>query len=405
MPAAQIRPPRSAASGAVEAGVIEEARSRQRRRRGALSALALIAAAGALVAVAADGGGGPSAQPPHAGARAHGPAALAGAPLPATTPLRLVASENGGTVYVVDVARGSARRVRGLSPGTVSLSADGSSVLAEVTRWSCPACRGVATDLPVGQSDYLIAADGAARLIAKFPLGRHDYTAPAYGSTGTWVERWPRRGRCTLRLEPGGRGAVRAPCGNPGPATAQGLWLGDGALSMLVDPATGRVLRRRRRTDAAITVLPGGRALESPVGPTGLALVDLATGARRPLRWPGSPGFSGYRAIPSPDGRHVAVEFLDPFYPPAGAPIADQAADVWLLDTRTAAFSEIPGLPIREAIKFSGVAWTPRGQLVIVAAGDRGSATLGLWQPGWPTARVRTIPALHGYSQIVALRG
>jgi hypothetical protein len=76
---------------------------------------------------------------------------------------------------------------------------------------------------------------------------------------------------------------------------------------------------------------------------------------------------------------------------------------VWLLDTRTARLEHVPGFPILEHLKFSGLAWTADGRLVVVAQGG-GRTALGLWRPGERTLRVRPLPALEGFSTFVPLR-
>lgn len=392
-------------SGAIDAGVIEEARGRQRRRRSALAALALVGLAGTLIALQA-GGGGTNARPARATPRPPGPrATLAGTPLAATTPLRLVVAENGAAVSIVDVGHGTVLAVRGLAHGDVTLSAYRGGVLADVTHWTCPACRGGAADFPNRQTDYLIEPDGSARPIASFALGRHDSTTAAFRSDATWVLYWPHRGPCTLRLEPGVLRTVRVPCGDLGPATAQGLWLWNGNVGMLVDPVSGRV-RERLSTPNALTVLPGGLALESPYEPTTprLVLLDIATGARRPLGWPSIFNF-GFEAFPEPHGPLVAIEFGEPYLAAPNPETINQGTDVWVLNTRTGAFTHVPGFPIRESIKISGLAWTAGDQLVAVALGESGPGAIGLWRPGQRTIRVGAVPRLIGYSQTVPLRG
>ena len=96
--------------------------------------------------------------------------------------------------------------------------------------------------------------------------------------------------------------------------------------------------------------LPGGVALESSSGfpiTTQLALVNLATGARTPLRWPSLIPRYGYIATAEPRGPLVAVTFIDPYYQPSGAPLID----TWVLDTRTARFAHVPGFPAAEDFK------------------------------------------------------
>src|SRR5665213_1535101 len=330
----------------VQDGVIEEARRRRRHRRTAIFAAALTALLAGLLA----------------------PLFYAG----------------GGTVHPP--------------------SPHGSGVLATVTHWNCQmwvSCLKNQAAFPDRESQFLIATGGSARQIASFALARHQYTTPVFGSTATWVMTWPHSGPCSLRLVPGSRPAVRVPCGSAGPDTASGLWIFNGGVAMRVDPLTGR-LRQRIKTQNELTPLPGDLALESAdtaTGPSGLALVNLATGARRPLRWPSSFRF-GYQAFPAPHGPLVAIDFGEPWYPQAHESV-NQAADLWVLNTSTGALTHVPGFPALELLKQSSVGWTADGRLVIAARGGR--TVVGLWKPGQQTLPVRSVPSLDGYSQFVAL--
>lgn len=380
-------------------GVIEEARDRQRRRQARVT-LALLAVAAVGFAVLWSPGGGsraPSAPPLR-------PASsltwLTGPPLGASSNLRLIASGQGAA-YLVDVDRASASRLPGIPAErgeTLWLLPYRGGALAIAQRVLCSSCNGRTNEL---QTTFAISAGGSVRRLATVALARHQEATPAYDSTASWVQTWPHRGPCTLRLVPSTRPAVRAPCGGIGAAGASGIWFGNGDVEMLVDPFTGRVLRRLTTT-SALRPLPGGLALESTPQPyaTGLALVNLATGVRTPLRWPSSLHF-GYEVYPAPRGPLVAIEFADPAYPPSGQTVG-QAADVWILDTATGRFTHVPGFPVMELIKLSGLTWTPDGRLVVVARGG-GRTVLGLWRPGQGAPRLRDVPALQGYSEMVAL--
>lgn len=393
-------------------GVIEEARRRQRRRRRtAILVVALTALAAALLAPLFYGGSGalrPSAplQP------ASSLTPLTGPPLSTATQLELAVSENGSSVFLVDIDHHSARAVPGLGSSprrqpqfTLQIAPNGSGALATSTHWNCEmwvnCARGQVSFLD-RQSQFLIAPSGSVKRLATFPLTRHQYTTPAFASTSTWVQTWPHTGPCTLRLVPGSNPAVRVPCGAAGPDTATGLWIWNGGVAMRVDPVSGRVLQRLEHR-GRLTPLAGGMALESSDNgsPSGLALVNLATGARRPLRWPSSLHF-GYQVFPAPNGPLVALEFGDPWYPQAHESV-NQAADVWVLDTASGAFTHVPGFPALELIKQSSIGWSPDGRLVVAARGG-GRTVVGVWSPGQATLPIRTVPALYGYSQFVALR-
>ena len=386
-----------------ELGVIADARRRQWRRR--------VVVAAAIAAVAAWLG------------LAHGPSAPHGAPPrlssslrylsgPALghTGLRLIASENAGRPYLVDLTgsptphgggrageRASAQPVTGLAlPASVGapertsvqpLIPFGAGALAFVTTQRCTRCGST-------QVEYLIDRAGRARRLGTLSLGYHQTFTPAIGSTAGWVYTWPHRGPCSLALEPGSQKAVTVPCGGLWGVSSAGVLIGKG---LLVDPSTGQVLLRAKAS-GAIQLIRGTLALESGGQPgdlTSLALVDLRTGARRPLRWPSRLHF-GFQVFPAPHGPLVALRFGQPWYPPS------QAADVWILNTSTGSLTEVPGFPALELLKFSTIAWTADDRLVVASTGPR-RTVVGVWRPGQTTMALRTVPPLHGYTSVVPL--
>jgi hypothetical protein len=394
----------------VEDGVIEEARRRQRRRRRTgIFAAAVIALVAALLApLFYAGRAGVAPRPPLRPASSLTP--LTGPLLRGATHLTLAVSENGGGVFLVNVDANRARPVRGLGVQPrqgpqVALSPHGSGVLATVTHWNCNMwvdCAKGQVSFHDRESQFLIAANGSARPLTTFALARHQSTTPALGSTSTWVLNWPHTGPCSLRLMPGSTAAVRVPCGSPWEDTPGGLWISNGGVAMRIDPFTGRV-RQRLRPQDQLTLLPGDLALESAetaTGPSRLAIVNLANGARRPLRWPSRFRF-GYQAFAAPHGPLVALEFGEPWYPQAHESV-NQAADLWILNTSTGALTHVPGFPALELLKQSGIAWTADGRLVIAARGG-GHTVVGVWKPSERKLAIRSVPSLDGYSQFVAL--
>ncbi len=263
----------------------------------------------------------------------------------------------------------------------------GAGALAFVTTQPCTRCGST-------QVEYLIDREGRARRLGTLSLGYHQTFTPAIGSTAGWVYTWPHRGPCSLALEPGSRRAVTVPCGGLSGVSSAGVLIGKG---LLVDPATGHV-RLRVRAASSINLIRGTLALESggqSGNVTGLALVDLATGARRSLGWPSRLHF-GFEVFPAPRGPLVALLFGQPWYPPS------QAADVWVLDTSTGSLTEVPGFPALELLKFSTIAWTADDRLVVASTGPR-RTVVGVWRPGQPTMALRTVPPLHGYTSAVPL--
>jgi hypothetical protein len=79
----------------------------------------------------------------------------------------------------------------------------------------------------------------------------------------------------------------------------------------------------------------------------------------------------------SPDRRLLAVEFADPAW--EGGPA--QLMDVWLLDLRTYRWRRLPGMPVLAALKFTGMAWTGDGRLLLLGSFDRVGDALVAWRP------------------------
>ncbi|HLW96574.1 MAG TPA: hypothetical protein VKS25_14455 [Solirubrobacteraceae bacterium] len=405
----------SAWSGLVRWGVIDAARTRQRRHRlGGAAAIFACALAVAIVAFDASRG----AHPPAPTLRlSSSPTWLTGPPL-GRTHLRLVASENGGPASIVDVDTGRVRPLPQLDvpryPPALSLTPTRGGALAVVSHQACAHCA-------LTNDDFLIGASGAVRL-----LGVRHFAAFAGtierswlpGTAAEWVLTWPHRGPCTLRLVPSSRSAVKVPCGDLGAEYADGiaLWTDHDQVGIVVDPRTGAVRRHLAATNLRDDPVGHGFAVEGPSTGSGrLTLLNLISGKRRVLRWP-SRLYFGYQLIPDPVGRFVAIEFVDPAYPGYSVPVGvssrtvGQAADLWLLDERAGTLNHVPGFPILELLKQSGVAWTADGRLAVVARGGAfaQSATrtaIGVWRPGQRTLRVRALPPLNGYTQFVPLVG
>jgi hypothetical protein len=248
------------------------------------------------------------------------PTWLRGAPLTGASHLRLVASENGGTVFVVDVDHHSARAVPGLgfppqALPAVDLSAAPGGALADVRTPTCVSCA-----IRETQTDFLIGANGTARRIGQVTLTRHQYTTTqALDSTATWVLTWPTGGRCTLRLEPSLRPAVPVRCGRLGSDTAAGLLVGSGDQVLVLDPLTGRIRERIRvsgplvmlQSDLALTSTDPGFPGDSSF-PANLTLLNLATGSRKRLAWPSMSSTSATASYPSPTDRSSPLSSSTP---------------------------------------------------------------------------------------------
>jgi hypothetical protein len=394
-----------------DAGVISDARRRQRRRRaGVAVALAAIAATAFLR---------------FSTARTTGPlrvasslARLAGPPLSASTRLQLVVSPpSSGPVELVDV---DSRRVRvvpglGLPLSAASapawgpsawLTATAGGARAVVSHQACGRCSAT-------QTAFLIGYGGSVRRLASQPLTPQQQSAPALGSTSTWLLTWPHRGgSCTLRLVPGARRAVVVPCGYPQAESPAGVVLsrqvGRGSAATLVDPLTGRVRARAPQlvplSGQLVLAMSDPQLLSCQrVRPRvlrcsqsfrqRLTLLDLSSGTKRPVSWPGAPtGFALAGVFPAPHGSLAAVEFVDA--------VTAGAADIWLLDTRTGRFTHLPGFPALENVLASSVSWAGDGRLVVVS--ETGAhVVVGVWRPEQPTMPVHPLPALAGYSSVM----
>ncbi len=372
-------------SDSPEAGVIRDARRHRLRERAAASLLVFaLMAAGLFLFI-----GGSAGQP--ARASSSRPRWLAGAPLRKPTHLRLIVWGNTPRVSIVDVDSGRVSLVRGLGlphryslsgPMIESLTPSPGGVLAAVWRQSCGHCYTL--------TGFRIGADGLlARRTSSVTIGRHQQSTQAIGSIpGVWVLSRPLSGRCTLKLMPGSRAGVAAPCGTLDADTAAGLVIQRGGEVRLVDPWTGRVRERIAIGDGGqfdflghdMALIGGSSDL--------LTLVNLSTGARTHLRWPSTFQF-GYYVIPDPHAPLVAINFGNP-----ADPGPRQASDLWLLNPRTGKFTHVPGYPIFEDLKFSSVAWTPDGRLIVAAQGQ-GHTALALYRPGSAQLQVGRVPRLR----------
>ena len=396
-------------------GVIDEARRRQRRHQLAGAAVILAFGLAAAVLVLASPGGPSRAAPP---LRLSSSLTWLTGPTLGRTHLRLVASEGDDPPSIIDVDSGRVTPLPQLDvPGPpnlgpyLSLTPYRGGALAVVNHQACNHCA-------LTEDDFLVSASGTVHLLAS----RHFLAfvgtterSPVPGSTSEWVLRWPHRGPCTLRLVPSPRPAVKVPCGNLGGVYENDIVLGtSNGPTILVDPRTG-AMRGHLSTTHRSDPIGHGLAVEGPPSPEsgGLTLINLATGKRQPLGWPSRMHFS-YQLFPDPAGPYVAIEFGDPAYPGYSVHVnpnpqtIGQAADLWLLDTRTATLTHVPGFPILESLKQSGVAWSPDGRLVIASRGGSFAQSttrtaISVRRPGQASVPVGTLPPLNGYTQLVPL--
>jgi hypothetical protein len=235
---------------------------------------------------------------------------------------------------------------------------------------------------------YRIHVDGSVQRLA---VGGS--LAPASDSPATWALRRSSAGHCRLSLVPGRRAAVAAPCHPLAGAGEAGVLMWTSSGEILVGTRTGRVRARA----SSIVPVHGDLVFEETGAGTledRISLVDLATGTRRRLRWPSILRAGLSEVVVQPGGDLVAVGFGDPAYPgPA------QAMDVWILDAKTGKYTHLPGMPAQVRLKFSSMAWTSDGRLVLLLEGG-GRTVLAVWRPGSHTLPLRPVqlPAHTGGS-------
>jgi hypothetical protein len=328
------------------------ARRPAHRLAAAVAALAL-AAAGCTAAgpapardrtaastVVPSAGAGPAtthpATPPEGAARF-----LQGRPLTGPTGLRLLVASN--PPRLLDVDRGTSRPVRGLPTGQDPF---GVAPLGEGA-------------LIAGDREAFVLDPGSSRAR---PIGRAVGAVASRDGRGVWL------------LEPGRRCRLRE-----------------------VDPQ-GRDRRPPRRVLCSSGLGPETRL--GLIGWTGagdndgpFTLTDRRTGARHRVARPTPHGRAG-SCRPSPDGRLLALEFVDLSW----SRVNGQVSDIWLLDLGTRRWRRLPGTPLITAVKFMSLEWTGDGRLVLVGDFDRFGEALAVWRPGQDHLAVRRLdlPAYDG---------
>ena len=285
------------------------------------------------------------------------PVPLRGVPLRGETGLRLVVADN--PPFVLDVDTESVTPVPGIPAmerGVLwVVGASGAAVV-------------VAESVQRHADLYAVRGHGA-RVSS---LGTGAAVAPAPDGRAVWVKSFVDGSHCTLRqVGLDGRrlrGPRAFPCGTTiDPGGGLGLVAN---RTRVLDPRTGRTVLTTRW---GILAAAGDKLVLSGPGRQ-LTLLDAETGAQRRLPWPSVLPRIDQPAV-EPRGRLVALGFANPW---TGS---GQALDVWLLDTETGKLTQLPGMPALVSLKFTSMAWTDDGRLVLLAQSNKRDIVV-VWQTG-----------------------
>jgi hypothetical protein len=305
------------------------------------------------------------------------PGPLHGVPLTSPTGLRLLVADD--PPFVVNVDAGIVTPVTGLNVQgnpVLSVVAVGKDAVLWLDR------RAPASQVP--RAEIYVVRHGttdATRIATGWDV------APADNGQAVWLLHFEDAHHCTLsEVGLDGR-TLRGPravaCSTQLIDTGSGAALVQG--SSVVDPATGRILLRR----GGLWVIAGHRALSSNNSGAPLTLTDLRNGASRRLAWPSRIG-STDQAVVQANGRLIALDFADPAYQQSGT----QVTDVWLLDPATGRFQHLPDMPAAVHLKFTSMAWTTDGRLVMLAGlsgGTGGRNVVVVWKPGAKQIALRPV--------------
>ena len=127
----------------------------------------------------------------------------------------------------------------------------------------------------------------------------------------------------------------------------------------------------------------------------GFTLVDPQTDTEIGIDSPTEIGSPDHGAV-SPDRRHVAIAFKHPAWPGP-----TQRLDVWVLDTVTLDWTQLPSMPVAAALKQTSVVWAPDGRLVMFGAFDEVGAAIATWRPGDEQLQVRQVDFAPAASMVI----
>ena len=66
-------------------------------------------------------------------------------------------------------------------------------------------------------------------------------------------------------------------------------------------------------------------------------------------------------------------------------------SDVWLLDVRSGALTQLPGMPAFVSLKATSIAWTHDGRLVLLGESG-GRDVVAVWRPGGAELALKAVP-------------
>lgn len=300
--------------------------------------------------------------------RSRQPVPLRGAPLGRKTGLHLVVADIPS--FVLDVDMGGVTPVpsipalhRGVQ-SVVGVAGQAAVVIAQ----SAPHTR-------------IYAVRGRGKRVSLLGIGRHVW--PASDGLSVWVQSSVDRSHCALRqigLDGRELRAARAfPCASGSDPSGGSLGLVV-QRTRLIDPITGRTVLKAR---LGILAVAGEHVVLAGPG-TKFTLLDGATHAQRQLPWPSILAGLDQPAV-DPQGRFVALAFADPAWNGG-----QQVLDVWLLDTETGTLIQLPGMPAFVSLKYTSMAWTADGRLVLLGE-SAGNDVVAVWRPGMQRLAVKTV--------------
>jgi hypothetical protein len=292
--------------------------------------------------------------------RARDPAPLGGIPLRAETGLRLLVADNPPFVLDVDTGRViSVVGVPAMSRGTLWVVGVGGRAAAVVAH-------------SVWQRADIYAVRGRGARVSQLGTGTNVW--PAGDGRAVWVQSAV-RSRCMLRQMGLDGRQIRAPQVFPCATVSDP---DGGSLGLVVrrtrvlNPLTGHAVLQTRWgvwAVAGTTLVLAGPGKQ-------FTLLNGKTRAARRLPWPSILGFLDRPAV-DPRGRFVALAFAVPAW--GGG--ANQALDVWLLDTETGKLAQLPGMPAFVSLKRTSMAWTDDGRLVLLGESN-GKGVVAVWRRG-----------------------